>query len=229
MKKVLVSLLCAVFLFAIVPVSVSAEENSLEYMTDIVELNLNEEGLVRAFTYYSEVDEATYLVKIYEDRVDLFNLITNDFIHSATITSEIISPMIIQNPIQIDNQAELLSTPDNYESWGSYVFLRNDNLHIGSVEGKTISIIAGLVSGYYNFTSKAVSLATTIYNNRYVGLDAKVYFKTNNYCTILWKERYDYYAEGTSTFIDDEEITSWVGDPWDYSEPAACRILAQRY
>lgn len=231
MKKAIIRCLVLCLLtLSFLPTTVFAEEESL-YIDNITEVEVTDESVIRAFTYYSSVDDITYLVKVFDSKVELFNYSTGAFVEDAIIErteTMNLNTLVVQS---LSNSVMPLSTPDNYENWGSYVFIRNDSLYIGDVASSSVSEIIGLLTGtYWNSASNLFDLAVLIYNNRYEGLDAKVHASFNSHCTILVKERYDFYKQGTQVYLRSEEMNpSWWGSPYDYTQPAACRILAQRY
>ena len=46
-------------------------------------MDINEEGVERAFTYYAYEDNRHYLVKVYDDKIDVFNADTLEVVLSA--------------------------------------------------------------------------------------------------------------------------------------------------
>ena len=228
-KKVFSFIIVSCLLALNLVLPISAEENSnTKFISDIQMIEINETDLVNAFTFYSEIDAKSYLVKTYKDRVDVYDSETNILYNSMEIES---------TPIQYNSTASnaynnLLSvSPDDYEKWGNWGYSRRDSMHIGDISGWTISTLAGALTGAFGaFLGPLTGLATIIYNNRYEGVYANIYISTNVYCTILVKERYDFYDNNSNAFIKSElKSPSWWGSPWDYTQPAACRVLAERY
>lgn len=227
MKKILLSLLTLCMSFCLVS-PISAQENDMDYyMTDVEYLELDEEGLLKMFTFYSEADDMTYLVKTFDDRVEMYDATTGEKLGSASIVKE----EFVETDLELLDEeiSTMRATPDDYEDWGSYTFYKSDNLHFGDdIFSWSFSQLAGYVLGA--FGDVATAILEEVYNNKYEGLDAKIYNSINRHCSILIKERYDFYEEGTNNYIGREYMDPrWRGNPQDYSYPAACRVLAQRY
>lgn len=230
--KRLLSLIIALFL-------VTCNFNVLLYaeetvpVSDIVELDINEEGVERAFTYYSYEDNRHYLVKVYDDKIDVLNADTLEVVLSAERRK---GPELSlnQNALLSENMGEQISINgiyDGEDAWSDWAYVRQDSLYI-SDEPSTISEIVGILCGEFAklTTELAFTIASAVYNNRYQGVYAKIYRKINKYCGILQIEQYRYFYNGTTTSAGEETYgPSWFGNPWDYTQPAACRVLAQTY
>ena len=230
MKKFLslAIIVCISFLNLSVPVNAD-ESSDNEIMSNIQMLNLEEDELINAFTFYSEQDSKSYLVKTYNDHVDVYDDENGIIFNSMTISS--LTSEIDFNNIDLFSDTVLRSGPDDYEQWGNWAYYRRDDMHIGDMAGWTISTLAGALKGVFgDFISPLIGLATVIYNKRYENVYANIYISTNVYCTILVKEKYNFYDNSTNAFIKTEEkAPSWWSSPYDYSQPAACRVLAERY
>ena len=111
--KRLLSLIIALFL-------VTCNFNVLLYaeetvpVSDIVELDINEEGVERAFTYYSYEDNRHYLVKVYDDKIDVFNADTLEVVLSAERRK---GPELSlnQNALLFENMGEQISINGLYD------------------------------------------------------------------------------------------------------------------
>ena len=150
-------------------------------------------------------------------------------ISKAEITSIIAENYF--NNIDTFNGNLLRSEPNDYEKWGSWTYYKRDDIHIGDMTNWTISTLAGALTGAFGiFSGPLTGLATLIYHKKYENIYANIYISTNVYCSILVKEKYNFYNSSSNAFIKTEkQAPSWWGSPWDYSQPAACRILAEKY
>ncbi|MGN1343592.1 MAG: hypothetical protein ACI4U3_03380 [Traorella sp.] len=231
MMKVMSIFLAISFFINVFNVSVKADETNAEYYISNIEIvNIEEEGLQNAFTFYSQADQKSYFVKSYENKTIIFELETNSLLTELIVTQDYMVSYSIEN-LGIPGVIPL-ATPDDYEAWGAYSYYQTSSLHIGDLEGWTISTIAGALTGAFGaFIGPITGLATIIYNKRYEGVDAKIYNSSNVYCPILIKQRYDFYPDGNRTNLLDQEFktpTFW-GSPIDFTQPYACRVLDQRY
>lgn len=220
--------ICVLFLNLIIPVNAN-EESSNDVISDIQMINVEEDGLINSFTFYSELDSKTYLVKTYEDHVDVYYDDTETLFNSMEFSS--VTSEVNLTDISSFNNSVLRSGPDDFEQWGNWAYYRRDDMHIGDMAGWTISTLAGALTGYFGaFLGPLTGLATIIYNKKYENVYANIYISTNVYCTILVKEKYNFYDNSTNAFIKTEEkAPSWWSSPYDYSQPAECRVLAERY
>ena len=80
--KRLVSLMLALVL-GIYSFGVLTYAEESEHVSGINELIVDEVGVERAFTYYSYDDEQLYMVKVYENRIDVLNADTLEITFSA--------------------------------------------------------------------------------------------------------------------------------------------------
>lgn len=230
--KRLVSLMLALVL-GIYSFGVLTYAEESEHVSGINELIVDEVGVERAFTYYSYDDEQLYMVKVYENRIDVLNADTLEITFSAERIKgeEVVSILpveIIPNTVM---QPMLINQYDSEAAWSAWAFVRRDSLQITDETG-TISEIIGILYGEFAkiTTECAFTIATAVYNYRYRSVDAEIHRSINKYCGILQKERYTYYYNGTTNYAYEETYgPSWFGNPWDYSEPAACRVLAEKY
>lgn len=129
------------------------------------------------------------------------------------------------------SENELFTSPEDYEKWGAYTRYKTSSLEIDNILGLTVSQIAGLLGGWLGLVASTLTgLATIVYNEKYEDLYAYFYMSTNTYCPILVKEILVIYEEESNEYVGTEyRGPSWWGSPWDYTEPAACRVLAQKY
>lgn len=224
MKKIFAFILSTSILMTSFITSVSAEEVDNNIMSNVQEAVLNEESGIKVITYYSQEDAIHYLVKVYENRIEVYNDDSNVLITRAEITKH----EAIVSPINIFATNDLLRAgADDYEKWGAYAKYKTETFHINDIESLTLSTVAGMLSGWLGF---GMSAAIAVYNNKYKDLYADLYMSTNVYCSILVKEKYELYKVGDGTHVTTEyRGPSWWGSPWDYSQPAACRVLAERY
>lgn len=221
-------IVCMSFLNLSIPVNAD-EASGNEIISNIQMLDLEENDLINAFTFYSDQDSKTYLVKTYTDHVDVYDNENGAIFNSMTISS--LTSEINLNSVDSFSNTVLRSGPDDYEQWGNWAYYRRDDMHIGDISGWTISTLAGALTGVFGtFLGPLTGLATIIYNKKYENVYANIYISTNVYCTILVKEKYNFYDNATNAFIRTEEkAPSWWSSPYDYSQPAACRVLAERY
>lgn len=230
MKKFLslLIIICVSILSFSFPVYADESSNN-EIISNIQMLDLEEDGLINAFTFYSELDSKTYLVKTYTDHVDVYNNEDESLFNSLLVSSE--TSEVNYNNINSFNSAVPRLGPDDYDLWGNWVYYRTDEMHIGDLTGWTISTLAGALTGVFGlFLGPLTGLATIIYNRQYESVYAEIYISTNTYCPILVKEKYEFYDSSTDAFVKTEEKSpSWWGSAYDYSQPAACRVLAQKY
>lgn len=229
MKKflALAIVICISILHYSMPVSADESSDSA-IISNIQVLDSGESGLIHAFTFYSRLDEKTYIVKTYADHVNVYDE-NEKLLNTMEFSSIHDDPIISQT--SSSNNTVMTSGADAYEKWGRWTYYRRDNMHIGDITGWTISTLAGALTGVFgSFLGPLAGLATIIYNKKYEDIYANIYISTNVYCTILVKQKYFFYSDSTNVYIKSEEkAPSWWGSPWDYTQPAACRILAERY
>ena len=192
MKKIISIILSFSFFVNIFNVSVHAYDTNNEYYISNVEIiEIEEVGLKHAFTFYSQADQKSYLVKSYENKSIIIDLETNIILNEMNVYQDYMVMQTIDSNI-IPNIMPL-ATPDDYEVWGAYAYYQTSSLYIGDAENWTISTIAGLITGTFGaFLGPITGLAIIIYNNNNQGVDAKIYNSSNVYCPILIKQRYDF-------------------------------------
>lgn len=211
------------------PEIVSLESlNFGEYMSDVKITQRDNNGLVTAFTYYSAEDRKEYSVNIFHDYSELYE--NNHLIGTATYTDE--------NDVMIQYPAGRIANTQNYDVWSPWYFQRNEYFEISNIASITYSAVIGLVTGWlvkHEFMANVVSgtittISEIMYNKKYTGAYAKIYLSLNSYCTILVKQKYHFYITSTNQYLRTEEkAPSWWGSPWDDTQPAACRALADIY
>ena len=212
--------------------SISAEENT-NYFDSVTVEETNE--FEEMYTFESKNDDASYLVLRNDDYVEIYNKETSTLIgRMEVIQGEELPSIVLQSkPV---NKSQLSQLALSYNSWGTdWAFLRRDTLRIDGVEYMTLDAILAVLGAYFgtSLINDLTYYAIGIYNYRYAGLDVDVYFRNNDYCIICSKEKYVFFDEVTGIPLDTDDsnpvikVPVWNGDPWDYSEPAACRVLAQ--
>lgn len=235
LKKLSTLLSALIAIVVLFPVNISA--NSNPFISNLEKININEEGVIEAFSFYSYEDDAEYITKKYDDKIVVINSFTNEIVASATIKygpEKIVNPM---KTIKFTYDHSLIEskagpTPDDYEKWGGYFKYQTSTLYIDEITKSSISTILSLLCTWIGIVdvSGLWDIAVDIYNNKYEGLDAVIYMSTNNYCPILVKMKYMFYDEDSGAYVGTAyKDPEWIGSPFDYSEPQACRVLAQRY
>ena len=231
MRKI-INMILVTFIALADSINLYAEENqyptNLVELIDMVEPKDSNNGLLRTMTYYSNEDQQYYRYDVYSNKIDVFNE-NNELLLSATCFETNFDISSENN----EDYISLAESASDYDKWTSYYYVRTDSLHWGLGSSITISVLTGLISSKFVgiLASVATNIATESYNKKYEGLDAKIYWSHNTYCGILYKDRWDYYKEGTSTKVGSSEYRSakWNGTAWEYSKPAACRVLVNKY
>lgn len=238
MKKLIITAVSALTLVSGTITISGKNENSL--ISDYKEVEMQNEDVINAFTFYSEEDDIEYLVVSKENQITVQNNQTGALIHTVDIVS---NENVVSKPSVVDNMNYFIdkvprapkNNIDSYEKWSSYVCVTEKSAYISSFESHTASTIAGILGGLVGgmggsvLASSLVWAATEIHNNKYGNLKVKSYNSWNIYCGILVKYRYDYFGNNkqlTST----HQAPTWLTTPWDYAnQPAECRVLAERY
>lgn len=224
MKKILISLLCAVFLFAIVPIKVDAESiENPESLSEMVQIGGN---------YYTKISEenVVYTDLSYYDE-------SGDFVFGARLYNEIelsiIEPIL---PIEQISPFALIDDYDQWRGWPSTPLLQR-GMDFTYTEQVTYDLILEAITSFLDpitseFVNLASSLAQQYYNNRYGGLYCKMYVNNNLHCSILRHEQLKLYTNSSYTALlrTETEYGVWTGSPWDYTNAeTACRVLTERY
>lgn len=153
-----------------------------------------------------------------------------------------ISDSIVNNQMNVEKifNAENTVVPsaliDDYDQWYGFGMVYESSMELSSAESATVSACISALTMFMGVgivgsvaTSWVSSWAISEYNNNVKNFTKKVYRSTNKYCDILVKEYQEVYR-GDGTKISTSAInTVWITTPWDYTTPAACRTLTERY
>jgi len=223
-KKILISMLCAVFLFAIVPVNVNAQEiEEQELISEIVQID-NE--------YYTVISEENM---VYTD-LSYYDEFGN-YVFGARVYNEVELSLI--DPVLPNSQLSPLALVDDYDKWRGWPTtpILQRGMDFTYTEQTTYNIILEVITSFLDpitseFVGLASDLATMYYNNRYGGLYCKMFVNNNLYCSILRHEQLKLYTNSSYSNLlrTETEYGVWTGSPWDYATAeTACRVLVERY
>ena len=224
MKKIMYSLMAIMIMISNTCIVYAQEDYCFESRTIF--------GLEGVY-YTIPNDPYEYFVVNDGDEITVYNLSMNTISGVASFDSRPISIKLENNSIM--NSITPLALIDDYDKWPENFYLYATNsLEIGDIESAAYSTIVGYIVGLLNPLGGAAagfitSIATICYNNKYGNLTAKVYQRTNLYCSIL-VQRYTEIFEGTTKIRTSDVEAVWLNSPWDYvTYPNACRVLTERY
>ncbi len=84
---------------------------------------------VKVLEYYSEIDDATYCVKVFLDKIEIYNTESNLLVSSATIEKNFDEDYKLKSQmIDFPERNDVSQSSSSYERWGSYVYIYRDSL-----------------------------------------------------------------------------------------------------
>ncbi len=233
MKKIVLLICVFIFLqtmpFAVVQAETYDDDDN-PYMSNVVYLDTKGDE-VSAFTSYSREDDKTYLFVEYADRFEAYDYLSGELIVTITFHQDdtYITPLFAEPQLSFPDS--IMASPDDYESWTSYVYVTRDDMHIDNLTGLTVSILVTYLTNHYGYgwAGYLTALAQAIINASASDVYALIYKSTNLYCSILIKEKYVFYKNNGTYIRTEYKNPRWLGNPYDYTQPYACRVLEERY
>lgn len=218
MKKYLLILLSALMMVSLTPFHIFAGEIESDYSSDPV-------------VVYSPEDDRTYMIKVYDHSSEIYDYDTLELLATMTVSTDELYIAPIEPRSLITPGDSLNATPDDYESWTSYYYVTRDDFHIDGLTSLTVYALQLLIENYYGagWVNTLFELATMIKSNSVEDGYALIYRSTNIYCSILIKEKYNFYKNNGSFLKTEYKNPRWLGSPYDYTQPNACRVLVNRY
>lgn len=182
-------------------------------------------------------EDGQYISHIYDDEIVVYDLEGN-IVATATYTAIEIPENIATNQNAIPNEIISPFSVDDFEKWGNWVqtqfvqFVPSFNTSVISASLLS-TLMKDAFTGKNIFVSlSAIGLLCDIIADQVVNgqtITVKGEFSYNVYCNILRKERVNQYNTNGSVKTYGQISANWLSSPWDYSQPAECRVLAERY
>lgn len=231
----------ALISISLIPISAKSEsENNYEierniYISDIklirdtkllVPSGFNEfQNDVVEFTYFSQEDIQVYRALRINQYITIYNS-ANTVVATGRTYNENIPA---DNPNFMTRGA-----------WSAFFNYAYGYTQIDDITSKTIGQIVGLLvsactgPAYFIANEAAamcVEVATTIYNELVDQVWITQKMSQYSTCNILAKLKFSYYMDDKRTRYmgDSGEQVSWISTPWDYTQPADCRVLVNDY
>lgn len=182
-------------------------------------------------------EDGQYISHIYDNEIVVYDLEGN-IVATATYTAIEIPENIVTNQNAIPNEIVSPFSVDDFEKWGNWVQTQFVQF-VPNFSGSSIGsgVLAALMESAFSAASITISglaigllcgvIADSIINGQTVYVKGD--FSYNVYCNILRKERVNQYYSNGNVKTYGQVTTNWLSSPWDYSQPAECRVLADRY
>ena len=191
-------------------------------LLEIKEVSTYEE--LNGFSIEYEFDGINYTVMKVGCRIYVYEKEKANLLATATISE--LHGINENNPI-------LYSTNIAWSAW--YFYAQNNTqisweqeLTLGAVEGIVLTLLG--VNGYVGTAaSAATAIAVKIWNSHAENIVVKYYHSCASTCGILVKEKAKTYADGILTHEADKSDPFWMSSPYDYTQPAECRLLLNDY
>lgn len=196
-----------------------------EFMSDIT---FTDSENSKSFSFFSESDNRNYLVINHEGFISVFDYDSGDLLTTAVLTDSS-ETNLEDHAVRINEiDVPLRDSPDDYELWSYWSYVTTQSLHIDNITGTTISIIISIIYSAWQI-NVGYAVAQCIYNQQYSDITGQIYYKSNVYCPILKYTRYYLYSSSGAYIGFEDYGPTWFGNAYDYDQPYACRVLAQRY
>lgn len=208
-----------------------------------VPFGLNAQALEDSYKILSATDN-TVTIQFYDDNV-IYDFIREE--QTITVVNHLSKDIVFVSQVEYydmldevvfsQNPFDLNLTAEDYENWNTtWSVYRRGHIQLPSSDADTAtSIIAGLLlsgCGILGLTASTVISIATGFRDR--SLDNAYfiqYYRTNLNCGILAKTYATYYTTSSYNISlgSSPEGYMWTDTPWDYSTPAACRVLVNSY
>lgn len=237
MKKLVKFLCLPIIISFVLPSNYIAAEEQTSRESEIILLSENDRNVngERLTQYVYETNEGVYIVETFDTMIIVYD--TNHNIVATAFFDKIVNryeEYSIRNNTLISPSA-LVDDYDKWNGWRSTDMVK----FIPKFSTSTISsavlntlLSAALSTSGINIISAAISalcgvIAETIVSGQTVYVKGD--YNYNKYCDILRKERVNYLNSNGSVKIYGSAVVNWLNTPWDYTTPAACRVLTERY
>ena len=222
LKKIINLLVVCLLLVVFMPVKIYAEssnENSYEKYIENKQYD--------KVAYY-EYENKIY--KVIEDDFGNFYVIDNE-------NNEVLSMCKVtyyeEKNIALAN--EIITASTNYDSWNSYfVYSRGkiEFLELGD-SGAVASLICSVLNipTYVEGVNCVIMVVDAIRDKHLDNTYFIKYFSSNKNCGILQKTYSKFYQNSNYTgYIEKSSVYhEWLDTPWNYQNPAPCRVLVNTY
>ena len=233
-----IKIILVAFLFFVSPVGVKANEQSETFQLVNEMEKENEKGSFKELTY--KIGHEKFLADVYEDEIIIYDSYGNVAVsatYSSLETKEYVfgKKTVNRSTVSIYNLIDIYDSPENWRGWNKTDIRRIVPQFTGTTipsgalaaliaaalatEPITISLIA------INFLAGAIS--DTIVNNKAFYVAGEYNYNYN--CDIFRLERVNQYDSLENKIYTGMSYANWFSSPWDYSCPAACRTLAEKY
>lgn len=252
MKKI-ISLLLTICLFTNFQLQINASSEVSytiedEYGNEIMEVvSIGSTSNSEWFDYVDFENNKTYRSELKDGVVTVTDLSDNSIILTAILTTVLVTDeenTLYSNQLDIENlfnstEGEAvapLALIDTYDQWHNFGLVYERSMTLSNTEAATLSACISALTFFMGVgivgtvaTAWISSWATSAYNDNVRDFSKKVYRSQNKYCDILVKEYQEVYKGGGTKLSTSATQAVWLTTPWDYSTPAACRTLTERY
>lgn len=221
-KKMFTCLMAAMMLVNCVPVFANEAYSDEEYIAEtLMNAEPNNQGGFDFEEFYTIVDGNKFYAVDYEG-----NVLLTAILHTTafSIKKASTSNMLLASNILLEQ----------YDKFSSFDYITTGNIEFQHGNLSSVTTIAGLITTVLGSMSGGIlfgvtALAGDIYERQADWVTYDYYLSSNQYCSILGKEKYEFYDDNGNYLRTVYTDYSWFGNPDNYSYPAACRVLKEKY
>ena len=237
--KKYIKIILVAFLFLSSPIGVKA--NGQEEILQLINKfeKENEKGSFKEFIYRQGYEE--FIVQVYEDEIiicDSNGEIVFSALYSFIKQKEYVFEKETANKSAISTLAliDIYDSPENWRGWRAVSDILQftpqmpDGTISASILGTAMTAVfatAGVTLASFTISVVCGVIASTLVAGETVYVSGEVNYNYN--CDIFRLERVKRYDELGNLLYTGPINSNWFQTPWDYTSPAACRILAEKY
>lgn len=182
--------------------------------------------------YVYLIENVKYISEVLDNEIFVYDENYNLLVSAVF---EVIS--LLNEELDFTNDLSTMELIDDYDEWLGWreteivQFVPNFS---GTIEPAVLGVLMGaaFTAGAITISSLAISTLCGIIASGLISgttVYVKGDFNYNKHCDILRKERVNQYNANGTVKVYGTEVVNWLNTPWDYTTPAACRVLTERY